>query len=162
MMIRFRDLEVPVAVGLLVLSAFLGITGWNRQPSNGTEITGGQIGVPPVFLVSSSECLEDGICSGTGPCGTHFDDLCAGWYEWKSTGSEIQTNCFATAWWWCAIPAQGPQAVICATATKKCKRFVDVKFDDDGTPHNVYSCGATDIEPGNPGLVELYWAAPCI
>ena len=51
-MIRFRDLEVPVAVGLLLLSAALGITGWNGQPSNGKEITGGQIGLPDLVFFS--------------------------------------------------------------------------------------------------------------
>ena len=163
MMIRFRDLEVPVAVGLLVLSAFLGITGWKGQPSNGKEITGGQIGGPPVTLVPSSECLEDGICFGTGPCGTHTDDMCAGWYEWTSTGSDIQTNCFAAAWWLCAIPAQGPQEVKCATATKRCKRFINVKVDHEtGIPWRTYSCDAVDVDPNNPGLKEFHWAVPCI
>ena len=164
MMIRFRDLEVPVAVGLLLLSAALGITGWNGQPSNGKDITGVQIGTPPVILEPFSECLQDRICLGTLACGTLRDDQCAGEYEWKPTDSDIQTNCFYTGWIeWCAQPAQGPQVVTCARATKICKRFINVKVDlETGIPWTTYSCDAVDVDPANPGVPELHYASPCI
>ena len=75
MMNRFRDLEVPVAVGVLLLSAFLGITGWKGQPSNGKEITGGQtVNVPigPFIYEWQKACEEENNCTETKACAAWF------------------------------------------------------------------------------------------
>lgn len=126
-MIRFRDLEVPVAVGLLVLSAFLGITGWNRQPSNGKEITGGQIGLPDlVFFSFESKCDEDPVCLGTQACGANrFQDQCEeGTYEWVPVEDSPATNCFdaTNQFLFCGQLIGGPVDFVCATTIVKCEK----------------------------------------
>ena len=127
MMIRFRDLEVPVAVGLLLLSAALGITGWNGQPSNGKEITGGQIGFPDfVFFSFESSCNEDPICLGTQGCGANrWQDECEeGTYEWVPANNVPATNCFdaKNLWLFCAQFIGGPVDFVCATTIVKCEK----------------------------------------
>ena len=149
-MIRFRDLEVPVAVGLLVLSAFLGISGWNGQPSNGKEIIGGQIQAPPILITLYAECSDDGICYGTPGCGTYTQAECAddNLYEWQSTGSAIKTNCFDSSAYLavCAQFAQGPQAAVCATSTMKCRRVKSIDLDEEGNEVETWSCKATQVD----------------
>jgi hypothetical protein len=107
MMIRFRDLEVPVAVGLLVLSAFLGITGWKGQPSNGKEITGGQtVNVPigPYIYEWDKACEEENNCTETKACAAWFapafngdvrPDRCGSpnAYQWEPVPDAPTTNC---------------------------------------------------------------------
>jgi hypothetical protein len=136
MMIRFRDLEVPVAVGLLVLSAFLGITGWNRQPSNGKEIIGGQtvnMPIDPFVYELGKACEEENNCTETKACGAWNapafpgdvrPDRCGSpnAYQWEPVQGAPTTNCKLSNQNVCYrylnetyLPG------ICATSTWKCK-----------------------------------------
>jgi len=138
-MIRFRDLEVPVAVGLLVLSAFLGITGWNRQPSNGTEITGGQIAGPPVGVQPGSDCKDEVYCIETRACAAWnmpmpgVDDpySCDGGnaYQWHRIEGSPVTNCKPKDNSTCSS-AVADQGAPCATSVWKCN--FELKPNDEG------------------------------
>jgi hypothetical protein len=149
MMIRLRNLEVPVAVGLLVLSAALGITGWNGHPSNGTEITGGQIQAPPILVTLFAECFDDYICSGTQGCGTYTQAQCdaGNLYEWEPTDSAFTTNCFNSSAFLavCAQFAEGPQSAVCATATMQCKRVKVMGLDIEGNPVEAWDCKPIEV-----------------
>jgi|LakMenE18May11ns_1017448.scaffolds.fasta_scaffold9903669_1 hypothetical protein len=130
MTIRFRDLEVPVAVGLLVLSAFLGITGWNRQPSNGTEITGGQIVGPPVGVQVGSACEDEVYCMETRACtawnnptpGVNDPYNCEGEnaYQWHGIEGSPDTNCKPKDNSTCSS-VFGDQGTPCARSIWKCR-----------------------------------------
>ena len=147
-MIRFRDLEVPVAVGLLVLSAFLGITGWNGQPSNGKEITGGQIGLPDlVFFSFESKCNEDPICLGTLGCGANrWQDECEGAYEWVPVPDVPATSCFdaKNLWLFCAQFIGGPVDFVCATTIVKCGKN-EYATTVNGVPKIIVICEGVQL-----------------